>query len=133
MPIFCQQNIHSPKNTMLPCLYFVQKHPNIHLLINTVLLCRFFKVFMKNPILPCPYYVKNVNYVKTTLYLGSKKLIKCLVFLFLTKNITYISIFCPRKSILKKKTRYSHAHILSKKLQFSQKQPPLISSFLNFS
>ena len=126
MPIFCRENVHSLRNTVLLCQfkkimknpptvmlmfdqkttilskqhyimsqrsqqdalflrfltkklsllcpYFVKKRPlskkhtalksifcqkNVHSLKNTVLLCHFFKIFMKNPLLSRPYLVKK--------------------------------------------------------------------------
>ena len=130
--MFCQQNVHSLKKTLLPCLYAVQKHPNIHLLKNTVLSCRFFKVFMKNPILPCPYFIKKRELCQNYTVLWTQKVKTMPFFSYCSLKI---SLTCPYfvKSPFSKKSRCSHAHILSKKIPFSQKQTLLMSSFSIFS
>ena len=56
---------------------FCQKH--------NALMSFFFIFFMKNPLLSCPLWSKNVKYVKTTLYVPEKS-IECLFFRFVTKN-----------------------------------------------
>ena len=68
MPIFSRKNVHSHENTFLSYNLFL--------------------IFLEKPLLASPYFVmKNVDYVKTTLYYGRKKLMGCLVFRFFTKNL----------------------------------------------
>ena len=56
MPIFCKKRLLSKKHAALKSR-FCQK--NGHSAKNTVLLCRFFKFFMTNPLLSTPYLVKK--------------------------------------------------------------------------
>ena len=54
MPIFSRKNVHSHENTLLSYNLFL--------------------IFLEKPLLASPYFVmKNVDYVKTTLYYGRKK------------------------------------------------------------
>ena len=53
MFIFCQKNLYSPKNTVISCKLF-----------------QFF--FMKNPVVIPNFGQKNVNSVKTTLFMGQQ-------------------------------------------------------------
>ena len=56
MPIFFKKRPFSKKHAALKSR-FCQK--NGHSVINTVLLCHFFKFFMTNPLLSTPYLVKK--------------------------------------------------------------------------
>ena len=133
MPIFCQKNVQSHKNTLLSY--------NI------------FRISIKNSLLPCPYLVKKkVNSVKTTLYYGRKKSIGCpflpifqgkitaLMPMLFQKDVHSLKntlLSCPyfvEKTSILSKTLYSHiifltfkwktpcchAHIWSKNRQFCQ-------------
>ena len=84
-------------NALIPIFY-----PKIvHSLKNTVLSCHFFNFFMKNHLLSCPYLVKNVNSVRTTLQDGPKKSIGCPFFpIFHEKITTLMPTFCQKTSIL---------------------------------
>ena len=75
MTIFCQKNVHSLKNKLLSCLYFVKKSILSKTLRSHVI---FFSNFSwKTPAVMPIFGQKNVNSVKTTLYYGSKKSIGC--------------------------------------------------------
>ena len=77
MPIFCQTNVHSLKNTVLSS--------------------HFFSFFIKNPLFPCPYLdQKNVNSVKTILHgPWAKKVNRMLFFLIVHEKINALMpIFC---------------------------------------
>ena len=98
MPIFCHKTFLSPKKltTVLP--YFVKK-----LSIFSKTQCSnviFFQIFMKNPLLSCPYLVqKKVTSVKTTLQYRPKKSKGCPFFSprFFTKKISALMpIFCQK-------------------------------------
>ena len=52
----------------------------------------FFKIFIKNPLLSCPYLIKNVNSIKTTLYYEPKSQYDAFFFRFLTEKS---SLSCP--------------------------------------
>ena len=79
MPIVCQINVHSLKNTVLSC--------------------NFFNFFMKTPLFSSPLVTKNENSVKSTLYYGAKNSIGCLFPRFFTKKITML-IFCQKTFIV---------------------------------
>ena len=107
---FCQKNVHSLKNTLFSRAYLVRKTS-----IFSKTLCfhvNFFKIFIKNPLLPCLYLVKkNINSVKALLYFWPKSQQDALFSDFSSKNNCF------------------HADILSKKRLFSQKHNALISIF----
>ena len=113
MPIFCQKNVSSFKNTVLP--YY------------------FFQIFHKKPYAVMPKSAqKNVNSVKITLSSWPKKSIGSSFFpIFHQKTNLLIPIFV-KKCPFSKKTRCSHAHILSKKPTFSQNHSALLSFFTFF-
>ena len=115
-----------------------------------VLSCHVFKFHMKNPILPCPFLVKKLNFVKTILYYGQE--VNRMPFFHFFRNKYYplhphfiqtTSIFnktllsCPyfvKKTSILLKTQCSriiffnyfmenpcfHVHIWSKRRQFCQ-------------
>ena len=61
----------------------------------------FFKIFIKNPLLSCPYLIKNVNSIKTTLYYEPKKSIGCPFFpISHGKTIALMPIFCKKKRLI---------------------------------
>ena len=95
MPIFCQQNVHSFKNTLLSCHIFQIFHltpPHVILIFGQ----------------------KNVNSVKTTLYYGPKKSIRCPFFPIFHEQITALMpLFCYQ-NVHFLKTLCFHANILSK-------------------
>ena len=73
----------------------------------------FFKIFIKNPLLSCPYLIKNVNSIKTTLYYEPKKSIWCPFFpISHEKIIAFMPIFCKKRPFSKKhaalKSRFCH-------------------------
>ena len=82
MPIFCQKNVSSFKNTVLP--YY------------------FFQIFHKKPYAVMPKSAqKNVNSVKTTLSYWPKKSIGSSFFpIFHQKTTLLMPIFCLKLSIL---------------------------------
>ena len=98
MPIFCQKKVHSRKTTMFSSPYFVKE-------------CRFSQkycalifFFHEKPPAVMPIFgQKNVNSVKTTLYYGPTKV----------NRMPFFSDFSQTKNC-------SHAHIFSKKSQFSK-------------
>ena len=85
MPIFCDfsrknyrsyahilwKNVHSLKNTLLSSLYFVKKTSILSK--NTVLLCHFFKIFMKKTLLSRPYLVKKRQFSRVARLLNFGK------------------------------------------------------------
>ena len=85
MPIFCQKNFNSLKNTLLSCPYFVRK---------TSLLSKkrcshviFFKYFMKSPMLSCPNLLKRTSILSKLPYLmGQKNQQEAPFFRFFTKK-----------------------------------------------
>ena len=72
MPIFCQKNVHSIKNTLISCPYIFQ---NSSILSKTMcFLVIFFKFLWKTFLLSGPYLVqKNINSVEHTLYYWPKE------------------------------------------------------------
>ena len=58
MPRFCQENVHSLKNTLLSCPYFSKKRP-FPQKQGAILIHFVFKFLTKNPLLSCPYLVKK--------------------------------------------------------------------------
>ena len=71
MPIFCQRNVHSLKITLPSCPNFVKKTS-----IFSKKLCYhviFFKFFIKNPLLSCPYLIKKCKFcLNYTKFMGQK-------------------------------------------------------------
>ena len=75
LPYFVKKKVHSLKNTLLLCPYFVKK---LSILSKTMLPCHFFQIFHEKPPAVMPIFgQKNVNSVKITLYYGPKKSIGC--------------------------------------------------------
>ena len=132
MPIFCQKNFNSLKKHIALMPIFCQK--NVSSLKNKVLPCYFFQIFYEKPYAIMPKSAqKKVNSVKTTPSYGLKKSIGSSFFpIFHQKTTLLMPIFCKKMSI-HKKTRCSHAHILSKKRTFSQNHSALLSFFTIFS
>ena len=73
----------SKKHTALKSI-FCQK--NVHSLKSTVLLCHFFKIFMKNPLLSRPYLVKKRQFSQKYIIIWPNKSIGCPFFRFFTKK-----------------------------------------------
>ena len=94
MPIFCQKNAHSSKNT--------------------VLTSHFFLMFHEKPPADVPIFnLKNVNSVKTILYYGPKKSVEYHYFPIFHEKITALmSILCQKNINFVKKNTLSQAHIL---------------------
>ena len=84
---------------------------NVYSLKNTVLSCNLFQFFIKNPLLSCPNLVKKRQICQNYNVYGPTKLIVCRFFRLFTKK------------------HCSHAHIFSKKRQFSQKHIALMPIF----
>ena len=102
MPTFCQKNVHSLKNTLFSCPYFVKK---TSILSKTPSSQVFFFIFHVKPNAVMPIFGENnVNSVTTTLDYGPKKSIGCPFFLHFSR-----------------KNHYCHALILPKKHPFSKK------------
>ena len=85
MPIFCQENVHSQKNTILS--------KNVRSLKNTALMSFFQNFHEKLSAVKPIFCQKNVNSVNTTLCYGPNKTILCPFFLFFTKSICSHIIF----------------------------------------
>ena len=66
MSIFCQKRPFSKKNSSHVPIF----QESVHSLKKRCSHVIFFIFFHKNPILSCPFLVKNVNSVKTTLFYG---------------------------------------------------------------
>ena len=113
MPIFCQKNAKSLKNTLFSCPCFVKQ--NVHSLKNTLLPCHFFQIFMENPFLSCPYLVKKMSILSKLHYIIGQKvnriplffpnfhdkiLLSCPYFIkncpFSNKHIVLTPIFCQK-------------------------------------
>ena len=103
MPIFCQQNVHFLKKTLLRCRYFVKMTFN---LLKTRCSHVIFWNFLEKPhpaMAICGQ--KNVNFVKTTLYYGPKKSKGCPFFpIFHDKISTLMPIFSQKNVRSKKNT-----------------------------
>ena len=148
MPIFCQKNFLSPKKltTVLP--YFVKKPsiPSKTQCSNVI----FFQIFMKNPLLSCPYLVKKkVTSVKTTLQYKPKKvkmmpisppdfprkksLLSCPYFVKKTSTLSKTLVLSYHFFNFFIKNPCSHAHIWSKKRQFYKHYPTLWAKKVNFT
>ena len=114
MPIFCQKNAHSSKNT--------------------VLTSHFFLMFHEKPPADVPIFnLKNVNSVKTILYYGPKKSVEYHYFPIFHEKITALmSILCQKNINFLKKNTLSQAHILWKKAFFLSKTWCSHSIFVNF-
>ena len=95
MPIFYQKYVYSLKNTLLPCPYqskktsILSKTRCFHVLF-------FLKFFMKNSCCHAHDWSKNVNFVKTTHYLGPKRSLDALFSYLSRKSTALMSIFCQK-------------------------------------
>ena len=67
MPIFCEENVQSVKNTMLSSQYIIKK--NVQSLKNTVVRCYFFKIFRKKFLLSSSYLVKKTSILSKLNYI----------------------------------------------------------------
>ena len=112
MPMFCQKNVYSIKNTMLSCRHISSKKRSFSK--STALMYFLLFFYEKTPALMSIFSHRNVISVKSTLYYGAKKSIGYPFFRFFTKKIL---LSCPhfvkKRSFSKK--RSSFAYILSKK------------------
>ena len=89
----------------------------------------FFKFIIKNSLLPCEYLVKNTSILLKLYYIMGQKSQQGALFLrFFTKKLLLSCAFRSKNVHSLKKT-LSHAHILSEKRPFSQKQSALMSIF----
>ena len=70
MTIFCQKNVHSLKNKLLSCLYFVKKSILSKTLRSHVI---FFQIFHEKPLLLCPYLVKKTSILSKLHYIMGQK------------------------------------------------------------
>ena len=104
MPIFCQQNVYSLKNTLFSCPYFVQKTSILSK--KTVLSSHFFQLLHVKPNAVMPIFGQNnVNSCTTTLYYGPKKSIGCPLFsIFHEKINALMLLFCQKNVHSLKKT-----------------------------
>ena len=132
MRISVKKRTFSKENT-LSSPYFVRKTS-----ILSKTLCshvNFFKIFMKNPLLPCLYLVKKHQFYQSSTTLMAKNSKDALFSNFSRKNN------CPHAHTLSKKTSIllkskrlcSHSHIFSKIRSFSQKHDAPMTLYLNFS
>ena len=88
---------------------------------------------MKNPILPCPYLVKKRKFCQNYTILWAQKVNRMpFIPIFTNKYQPSCPHFLQNNVYYQKKKSYSHAHILSKKRPFSQKQYVLMSPFQFF-
>ena len=127
---FQKKNVHSFKRHC-PHAHILSKKTSIF----SKTLCfyvNFFKIFIESPQLSCPYLIKNINSIKTTLYYEQKKVNRMPFFpISHGKIIALMPIFCKKTSILQK-ARCSQVQILSKKRPFSQKHCAPMSFFRIF-
>ena len=67
------KKVHSQKNTLLSCPYFVQKKSILSKTLYSHVI--FFNFLMKNPLLPCPYFFKKKSILSKQhcMDYGSKK------------------------------------------------------------
>ena len=112
MPIFCQKNVHSLKNTVLPC--------------------HFFQIFMKNPFLSCPFLVKKMSILSKLHYILGPKSQQGISFfkVFTIKLLLSCSYFV--KSVHSLKNTLLSCPYFVKKGPFSQKHSVLMSLFRIF-
>ena len=93
----------------------------------------FFKFFMKKTPLSRPYLVKKRQFRKNYTIIWAQKVRRMPFFpIFHWKVNSLLPIFWE-KNVHYLKTNCSHAHIWSKKRQFSKKNSALITFFSNFS
>ena len=100
-----------------------------------VLSCHLLKFFMKNPILSCPYlFKKTINSVKTALYNGSKKSIKCSFFsIFHGKITSLMPIFCQENVHSRKNTLLSYPYFVEKTSNLSKTRCSHVNFCSNFT
>ena len=135
MPTFCQKNVHSLKNTLFSCPYFVKK---TSILSKTPSSQVFFFIFHVKPNAVMPIFGENnVNSVTTTLYYGPKKSIGCPFSLsrFFTKKITAVMpLFCPKKHPFSKKhAALTPIFFKNRYVYYLKKQTGIMSFFSAFS
>ena len=111
-PKFCQKNVHTLKNTMLLCPYFVKKRPFSK---KRCALTYFFLFFYeKAPALMTIFSHKNVNSVKSTLYYRAKKSIGYLFSKFCTIKSLLSCTYFVEKSSFSKNTLLLCPHFVQK-------------------
>ena len=101
MPFFCYKNIHSLKNILFSCLYFVKitsifsKTPSSHV--------AFENNFMKNILLSGSYLIqKKRQFCQNYTVLWSKKVNRLNIISYFHENVTsLITIFIKKRSIFK--------------------------------
>ena len=118
MPIFYLGNVHSQQNALLSSPYLIKKCPVSQKHCSDAI---FSNLVFKSPAVKPIFCQKNVNSVKTTLYYGPKKSMRCYFCSDISAKISALMpIFCQKNDRFLKKTCCSHAHILYKKRQFSK-------------
>ena len=123
MPIFYLGNVHSQQNALLSSPYLIKKCPVSQKHCSDAI---FSNLVFKSPAVKPIFCQKNVNSVKTTLYYGPKKSMRCYFCSDISAKISALMpIFCPKNDRFLKKTRCSHAHILYKKRKFSKNHDAL--------
>ena len=124
-----KKNVHSLKKHCFHAHILSKKCPFFQK--HCALMSIFFKIFIKNPLLSCPYLIKNVNSIKTTLYYEPKKSIWCPFFpISHGKIIPFMPIFCKKRPFSKK-----HAALKSRFCQkngHSLKNTVLLCHFFKF-
>ena len=97
MPIFCQENVHSQKNTMLWSSYFIKKRPVFqkHCALMSV-----FQNFHENSLLSSPYLVKKTSILSKLHYIMNKSKRRPFFTDISQKIIARMPIFCQKTSIL---------------------------------
>ena len=128
IPMLFQKDVHSLKNTLLSShahILFAQKHCN--------LMSRFFNFYMKNPMLSCPYLIKNRSILsKLNCIMDQKSQQDALFFrIFHGKITSLIPIFFQGDVHSRKNTLPSSPDFI-KKRPVSQKHGALMSVFQFF-
>ena len=93
----------------------------------------FFEILHKNPILTCPYLVKNVNSVKTTLFYGHKSQKDALFVPLFHEKIPALMLIFYQKYVYSLKTHCSHTHISQKNVHSLKNSVLSCAFFSNFS
>ena len=116
---------------LISCPYFVKKRPFAQK--HCTLMSRFFNFYMKNPMLSCPYLIKNPSILsKLNCIMDQKSQQDALFFrIFHGKITSLMPIFCQEDVHSRKNTLLSSPYFI-KKRPVSQKHGALMSVFQFF-
>ena len=119
MHIFCEKIVHSLKNNLFLCPYYVKKTS-----ILTKTNCShiiFIKIFIKNSLRSCQYFVKKTSILSKLITHYDQKSEEDVLFFGYFRKKALMHIYFQKKNVHSFKRHCPHAHILSKKTSIFSK------------